>query len=60
MSMFSHEEAGSSDAQSAGVEDVTMLATPPFRRLLGKDKRALYKPTLDQSWYGSLHDAHLQ
>lgn len=61
MSMFRHEDTGSTVAACAEAEDVSgPLHDQPFRRLLGKDKRAVHKPMLDQSWYGSLHDAHLQ
>ena len=64
MSIFRHGDGdggtGSTVAAGADAEDVTGLHDQPFRRLLGKDKRAVHKPMLDQSWYGSLHDAHLQ
>jgi hypothetical protein len=57
ISMFSHEERTA--VQSTCKKGPTMHVAP-FHSVLGKDKSPVHKPMLDQSWYGSLHDAHLQ
>lgn len=60
MSMFNHEEK--LNVEQSATEAAGTMHSTAFRSVLGKDKRAVHKlnPKLDQSWYGSLHDAHLQ
>jgi hypothetical protein len=46
-------------AQDESDERDGMKDRAKFVHLISKDKRYLYKPGLDQSWYGSLRDEHL-
>jgi hypothetical protein len=57
---------GQQEGSSSALEDCWsspqswLVPGVDFARFLAKEKSAVAKPGFDQSWWGSLHDPHLQ
>jgi hypothetical protein len=60
MTIFNHEEVPNVKAGSCSSPGAERIHSQQFKSALPKEKCAIHKPGLDQSWYGSMHDAHLQ
>lgn len=47
-------------SKQAGRASGAVTHEQPFKATVHKERCLVHKPGLDQSWYGAMHDAHLQ